>query len=334
MLHEIKQWQQKLEKGWLLGESFIRKQPLPVPLPSQKIVFVGLGGSGIPGTIFKTFLDRQPHLLSWVIDSPDVPAAIGPDCRALVMSYSGNTWETIAACKVLHARQVPMIIISYGGILREIALKENIPFIQLPECSAPRAALGYFLGLLCSLAQAASWLEGKALFDAWVEHCELFGSGYENKEQYQEFLRIAHHRSFFHLWGVRGDSAAVAYRAQTQFNENSKVQSIAAIFPELCHNLMVGFTKSVDTPLIVLMMTDYLSLQLRQGLQAATTVLEHHNVALYAVPMQGHSWEGQLLHCIIWADFASYYLGLARGVEVAPVTIIDELKATYKKIAE
>jgi len=47
----------------------------------------------------------------------------------------------------------------------------------------------------------------------------------------------------FHVWGVAGDSDSVAFRVQTQFNENSKVQAVTSQLPELCHNLLVGFTE-------------------------------------------------------------------------------------------
>ncbi len=54
-----------------------------------------MGGSGIAGRIIKTFLDKKSGIPSFVIESTSLPEFVDTDTLAIVVSYSGNTWETV-----------------------------------------------------------------------------------------------------------------------------------------------------------------------------------------------------------------------------------------------
>jgi hypothetical protein len=75
--------------------------------------------------------------------------------------------------------------------------------------------------------------------------------------------------------------------------------------------------------------TSFLLAHEQAGLSAAHEVLTEHGVPVYQVPVMGTTWEEQLIRLILWADFASYHLGVQRGVEITPVAAIDKLKKNY-----
>lgn len=330
MLKEFGLWPQKLREGAQLAKDFVDRYEARMPKHIKNIVFVGMGGSGIAGRIIKTFLDRKEGVITHVVDSSELPVNIGADSLAIVISYSGNTWETLEALSQLSDRFVPTIVIANGGRAIEFAEKKNIPFALTPQSLSPRSALGHFLGFLLELFDALDLLEGTRKLNAFLHHAERFIPKYEDKQFFKEFLYAVNGYDFFHVWGVSGFTAPFAYRAQTQFNENSKVHAVCSTFPELNHNLINGFELCKQNPCVLLFTIDFLPVKITQALEATSEILREKGVVLYKPPILGDTFEEQLFNIVLWADYASYYLGNTRGVAVEDVKIIAKLKETLK----
>ena len=75
--------------------------------------------------------------------------------------------------------------------------------------------------------------------------------------------------------------------------------------------------------------TSFLSNELSASKKSAEQILHNLGVTLYKSPIFGDTWEEQLFMMIVWADFASYYLGKVRGVDITSTIVIDQLKANY-----
>ena len=330
MLNEITLWPQKLKDGLDLAHNFYFQNSVKLPKNIKKIAFFGMGGSGIAGRIVKTFLDKKSSIPSFVIDSPEVPKYIDTDTLCFVITYSGNTWETITALNELTENFIPTIVISHNGKASEIAETKNLPFILMPTSNQPRAALGNFLGLILGLLDLMNIIPTKDMLQTFIKQANLYIPKFEDESYFNDFLYAANKQNMFHIFGISGDSAEFAYRAQTQFNENSKIRAVYSSFPECCHNLLVGFTDSKDNPFVLIAHTDFISNNLNLAVQATTEILKENGAILYKIPVLGDTWEGQLFHIILWSDFASYYLGKKRGVDIAPVKLIDSLKAKHK----
>ncbi|MBD3231444.1 SIS domain-containing protein [Candidatus Dependentiae bacterium] len=332
MLQELNQWPKKLKDGLDLAYNFHYRLGGQLPTNINKIAFVGMGGSGIAGRMVKTFLNKKSNIPSFVIDTPTVPEFIDGATLVFVISYSGNTWETIDILKKLTKQFIPTVVLSHGGKIAEIAEDKNLPFVLIPKSIQPRAALGNFLGFILGFLSILDLLpEGKDIVDTFVKQAELHIPKFDKGEAvFDDFLNIAKNYDFFHVWGVSGDTASFAYRAQTQFNENSKIQAVSSYFPECCHNLLNGFAKFNTKPLVLLFYTDFLTANLDRAIQATSELLEQEGVVLYKPPVLGDNWEGQLFYTILWSDFASMHLGKMRGVDVDRVEFIEKLKEKHK----
>ncbi len=326
MLKEIALWPQKLQEGLQLAKDFMNRYESRIPKHIKKIAFVGMGGSGIAGRIVKTFLDRKEGLSTYVVDSSELPENIGTDTLAVVISYSGNTWETLSVLSQLAERFIPTLVLAHGGPAVEICEKKNIPFALVPASVAPRAALGHFLGFLLGVFNVLGLMEGDRKVEAFCRHAELYMLKFEDVQFFKEFLSVVNGYDFFHVWGVSGSSAAFAYRAQTQFNENAKVQAVFSAFPELNHNLINGFDFFKVNPCVVFCHTNFLPVNLLGAIDATSEILKEKGVVLYKPPVFGNTLEEQLFNIILWSDFASYHLGKARGVAIEDVKIIERLK--------
>jgi len=332
MLEDVACWSQKLHTGLELAQKFYQDKSDKLPQQIKKVAFFGMGGSGIVGSLLKTFFDKQSSPQCYSINSPIVPEYIGKDTFAIVISYSGNTWETVTALKQLVAKKIPFMIFAHGGRAQEIADNSGYLFVKAPEALTPRSSLGYMMGFFMGLLDSLDALDnGQKMALDFCAHADEHVKTFQNEKYFQEFIDLAKNYETFHIWGVTGDTDAAAYRAQTQFNENSKVHAVASAFPELCHNLIVGFTNCHNSPLVVQMSTSSIPDYLTKALVATEELMLEKGVNLYKVPVLGDTFHSQLFNAILWADFASCYLGNARGAELVPVKLIDSLKRKHKE---
>ncbi|MCK4265447.1 SIS domain-containing protein [Candidatus Babeliales bacterium] len=331
MIENIKAWPQKLKDGLDIAHNFHFEHSGALPTNINKIAFFGMGGSGIAGRMVKAFLEKESKIPFFIIDSPEVPAHIDGSTLAIVVSYSGNTWETVKAFNKLIDRHIPTVVISHNGEILRISEEKNILHMIVPESNTPRGALGYFLGMILGLLELMNLDSGKKILDDLIKHLDMYLPKLEDEGYYKEFIDLAKDKSFFHIWGVSGDSAEFAYRAQTQFNENSKTRAVFSSFPELNHNLLVGFTKLEDEckPFVIFFATSFVSPKVEVSIESLSEILKEQGASLYNPPILGDNWVEQLLHIVLWSDFASYYLGVARGQEVEPVFLIDRLKEKF-----
>lgn len=330
MLKEITLWASKLQDGLQLADSFYEMHGAKLPKNIKKIVFVGMGGSGIAGKIFKTFLDRKEGICSFVVDTPFVPHFIDSQTLAIVMSYSGETWETLDVLNELTAKFIPTIVVTNGGKAASIAQQKNIPLALLPQSLTPRSALGNFLGFLGGLFDQMTVVPGKEYIASWTAMAEKYVPLFVEPGFFKEFLDFINGYDIFHVWGITGDSGAVAYRATTQFNENSKAQACFNAFPELCHNLVAGMELFKTNPAVLFFYSDFLPPHLNASIQATSKLLQERRVILYKPPVFGDTFQDQIFSMILWSDFASYFLGKSRNVDVERVQLIEELKRQHK----
>lgn len=326
-IHDLLTWAQKLEQGKQLAIRFYERYQHCIPHDITHYAFFGMGGSGIAGRIMKLLLD-QAGITSCIIASPEVPPCITNQTLCLVSTYSGDTWETIVGLSRLINRTTPCIVMSYDGHALQLAQENNICHVILPKTLAPRYALGTMLGFLLTLFDLMGVLKGNAIVSSWIHHAEKYVPLLAIKEYFDDFLRIMSKHQLLHLWGIQRHTDAIAYRAQTQFNENTKLLAFYGEFPEVCHNLLAALTPGQQpSSCVTLIITHFLSEKLNNALETTEELFKEIGIDLYKPPILGDTYHEQLFAMILWADFASCHLALMRGVDILPVTLIDQLKA-------
>jgi glucose/mannose-6-phosphate isomerase len=329
---ELSLWPKKLQDGIDIAKDFHRENSSKFSKKINKIAFIGMGGSGIAGRIVKTFLDKTSEIPSFIIESPEIPKFIDTETLAIVSSYSGNTWESVCSVNILTNRFIPTIILANSGEILEIADVRNIPSILVPKSTMPRLALGSFLGIILTLFDLLGIINGSEILQGLSKQVSVYLNKFESDKSYfNDFLEKASDVDFLHIFGVSGDTAAFSYRAQTQFNENSKIDAVSSFFPEMNHNLLLGFSKSAPKQLAIPFTTEFLMPNMQLAVDSSLKIMENRGVNLYKPPILGDNWVEQLFHIILWSDFASYYLGKERNIDPEEVGIIDELKSKCKR---
>jgi glucose/mannose-6-phosphate isomerase len=103
----------------------------------DKVLICGMGGSGISGEILAAL---YPRLLIITNKNYHIPEYINKRTLSILISYSGNTEETLMNFRALNRRGFETAIISSGGKLLK---KKAGTKIKIPKGLPPRGAIGY-----------------------------------------------------------------------------------------------------------------------------------------------------------------------------------------------
>ena len=109
------------------------------------VMLTGLGGSAAGGDFVRALFEAFGAAPFSVNRDYLLPHFTSPETLLFVVSYSGNTEETLAAYADGKKKGCSMIAVTSGGRLAEIAKADGVPVIIVPGGQPPRTALGYLL---------------------------------------------------------------------------------------------------------------------------------------------------------------------------------------------
>jgi glucose/mannose-6-phosphate isomerase len=322
-----------------LGDQLRWARDLDVPdvAPNPEVLVGGMGGSGIAGdygaalampTEGRVAVHKgYGPLPGWVRRSrPTVVAA----------SYSGNTEETLDLVAAASADGLPIVTITTGGRLADLAAENGWPGVTVPSGMQPRAAVGYMAGAVARLLTAFGVLpdqtgplgEAADLADAASsEGSETWGLAQSVAKGLVGRVAI--------VYGGGPISATAAQRWKTQINENAKMPAWWSVLPELDHNEIVGWETLPGTTRELI------------GVVALTDVADHPRVGnriehtsaltgtavpwLAQVKATGESALARLISLTVCGDLVSYLLAVEAGVDPVPVETIEKLKKLLAK---
>ena len=209
----------------------------------ERILIVGMGGSGIAGDVLKLILNQHTNIdveVSKTYNLSKTQIATRPFC--LFISYSGNTEETISVAKDAIDENLEWAVISSGGELLELATKYNKKFVKVPDRLQPRAAFGLMTKAVINFLPN----QNKEIF---INACEEAGNYLNNLigDVSNEVFEISKN-----IAGQIGTKTAVIYagsdltylaaqRWKTQINENSKSKAFVGFMPEVHHNEILSW---------------------------------------------------------------------------------------------
>jgi glucose/mannose-6-phosphate isomerase len=335
MLERIEELPQQCRDAWAQVMAF----PLPESLGRvEKVVILGMGGSAIGGDLLRGAVSAECPAPILVVRDYQVPALVDSKTLVIGSSYSGETEETLAAFEEAAARGAQLLAITTGGRLQALAASQGIPLLTIRYTAQPRAALGYsFISLLGILhrigliadrsqevAEMASALEG--LGRRLGANTPLAQNPAKQLAQ-----RLEGRLAVIYGGGILSE---VARRWKGQINENGKSWAFYELFPELNHNAIVGYDFPQEMArriLVVLLYSDHLHPRTQLRYRITQDILAQKGVECQVVRAEGRTGLSQMMTCLLFGDYVSYYLALLNGVDPSPVEIVSFLK---QKLAE
>lgn len=303
----------------------------------ENIIVAGMGGSAIGSELLKDWAHDKAQVPIEVCRAYALPAYANKKSLVLMVSYSGETEETLSAFLDAVNRHCMIFCISSGGSLLEFSEKLSVPYLRVPSGFPPRAALPYLFVPLLKALEKTGIVSGVSVeLEEAAKILEQIGG--ENapdkpvKDNFAKMLALGIDETVPVIYGF-GVYRSVAQRFKQQFNENSKVPSKWEFFSELNHNEIVGWEKAgkLAKCFSTIFIRDKNEPNEIRSRIETTKALMPSNSKMFEVWAQGKSALARMLSTICIGDFTSAYLAILRGVDPTPVNTITLLKEKMKQ---
>ena len=299
----------------------------------NKIVISGMGGSAVSGDILASLLSKKIRVPVLVNRGYIIPHLVDGSTLFFVMSYSGNTEETLSAFAKAWARGARIIGISSGGKVAELCQRYNLPLYRLPKGQPPRTAIGYlFFPILQALINLG--LVNNIQEEIWetIAYLERKVKSYAPGMKQSNLAHTLTRKVFGSMPLIYGSGEAAgvcAFRWKTQFNENSKVMAFSNTFPELDHNEIMGWEcpQDITKKFVIFILKDKRdSGRMKKRIKITLDVIGKKAHAVYEICSEGRSLLTRMFSLILLGDFLSFYTAIARGVDPTAIRGINTLK--------
>jgi glucose/mannose-6-phosphate isomerase len=308
------------------------RYPFKIPEVSEQtfnsqshIYLVGMGGSALQADMLNDYFSDSFQNFS-VIRHYSIPKNIQKIDLIFCSSYSGNTEETLEAFDEICTRKIPVIVLTHGGELKRRALDKKIPLIEIPECVQPRCATGYFFGAILGVLEKLGFVSEQ---QESLDKLQDFLASVQNICEEKGRGLASHLVNFIPIIYSPDELKGVSKTWKIKFNENSKIQSFYNVYPELNHNEMVGFTKMLMKAVIIQLRSQFVHPRIGKRMDVMKELLSDR-MPFHDIILRGENLLQEMFYAYLIADYTSYYLALAYGVDPAPVFMVEDFKKRLK----
>lgn len=301
---------------------------------TRKAAICGMGTCATAGRIISEYMDEAGGRQVQVLKGIDMPAWVDKDTTVIVISYSGNTQETLHSYRSAMRKGAQVVCITAGGRLAEMANQDGCTVISVPGGYESRGALGFMVGFTFKVLMAAGFIPSDEDLSSVIPSLRQHLLQYTETDD-NEARKIAE---------LCGDKAVVVYsffnmlsaslRWKSQINENSRVLAFCGTMPEFNHNELVGWTadeKMSGDFFPIVLLDDGASKMLRCMAETPVDMLKDSGVDVYVHHISGGSVLEKTLKAVITGDIVSLYLqGMVRDSH-RYATSVDDIKGIMER---
>lgn len=315
IFEELIAFPSRCREGWELGG-------VEVDLDGVRhLIVAGMGGSGIVGRLLVPLLPLAVYPLANYRLAEGLKTLPKEKTLFFGVSYSGNTEETLSATEEAHSRGFRVICVTSGGRLAEFAQGNGLLLVKVPSRLPPRFALGYLLFPILRVLGYERRLVDEAIGELEGLAGRLGREGSPAKrlaEEVGERVPV--------IYGEEGSTALVAYRWQSQVNENAKRIACHHSIPELCHNEIEAIGSHGRGAHFILLRHSEEHSRNAKRFEILKEFLNEWSLAFTEVWGEGQNLLSQLLSLVLFGDFFSLYLASLKGVDPYPTEVIEGFK--------
>ena len=283
----------------------------------DRVVVCGMGGSAIAPDLLSVYLDEVAIQTNRYYE---FQTQLTSDDLVIISSYSGNTEEVVNAYRKARRSPADVAIISTGGRLVDGLDQTRVPLIDLPEGYLPRAALPYAFFTFLSFFEDLDITPGhhrdvQQLVNYLRSH-DLESHGEQLSEKFDGNLPVVYTSQPYY---------PVAYRWETQLNENAKTLAKSRAYSEANHNEICGYRNYPGTAHVVMISYDDDHSRIRKRYKLTKDIIKREGIGVTEIRMKGTTLT-KLFGAVLLGDWTSYYLALRYETDPSSVDEIDELK--------
>ncbi|UCD92722.1 MAG: bifunctional phosphoglucose/phosphomannose isomerase [Methanobacteriota archaeon] len=294
------------------------------------VIISGMGGSSVGGELVRDWLSNQVNIPIMVNRNSGLPRYADRNTLAIMVSYSGNTNETLSCARHAWRKGCQIVGIASGGKLEKFCKSNDFPHVLLPPGMPPRGAIGYLFSSVAYVLQEMALIrveedihEARSVLEESQKHWTVNVDTDENPakktaKKMEKRTPIIYGHTFYN---------AVARRWQTQINENAKTMAWSSELPEMDHNEVEGWAgDSKGKKFISVFLRDkHENSETRSQVEATMEILGKRSKT-HEVWSEGKTILSRMLHNLYLGDYVSFYLAVLKGVDPTPVRAIMEVK--------
>lgn len=290
------------------------------------VLVCGMGGSAIGGDLAAAALGDRLQRPLGVVRGYGLPSWTPAGALVFCSSYSGSTEETLGCYEAAGVRGADRIVATTGGTIGEWARRDGVPVIGLPAGLQPRAAVGYTFVTAVEVAALAG--AGPSLWREVERAAEHLLRCMGDLEERAEGLAATLEGAVPIVYGA-GLTAPVAYRWKCQVNENAKCPAFSHELPEMDHNELVGWegaSGSAGRHAAIFLCDRDQHERERRRIELTAELVSEPGRSVVTVESEGDTPTERLLWTVLLGDLLSLRIAASRGVDPAPVAVIETLK--------
>ena len=287
---------------------------------SQRIIVLGMGGSGISGDIASALCDMtsSTQVTSW--KDYGLPKWATKKDSVICISYSGNTEETLSGAQKAIELGCEVSAITTGGKLEKIVANYGGEITKIESGHQPRAALPLLLTPL---------LEKIGIDNLEKQINEIRSMEFEVKKAKKIAQRIHGKLPCIYSSGIIG---CIAYRWRCQIEENAKQMAFHHLLPEMNHNEIVGWTIPHDELAVIVLRDNKETKEIQKRFETTMNLVwREKNIDIIEISANGKYPLTRMMDLTILGDLVSIELAKLNGIDPTPVEIIENLKIELSK---
>lgn len=301
----------------------------------DNIVLCGMGGSAISGNVVADYCLERTNKPVVSIMNASLPSWVSKRTLVIVSSYSGNTLETLESYK--HAFEIgcQRVVITSGGMLKELADKNRDPLIMLPCNYHPRHSIGYMIGYIFGVIRAACPLRIQDEILEVIESVRRYRDLQEDKENSLAMKMARCYIDYIPVICSYNNIQSIIFRWKTQFNENAKYVAFCTTMSEFVYSDLKGWINNRRPNYVLTIIVDD-EKKIKNDVYVSKLIvyLRDHNVPYHLISLGGRTPMENMLRALILGDYISMYMADIQGVDPSGVPPIDSLKRKLKSLTE
>ncbi len=329
MRNNLLSWPEQFRRSWDLGFSIGKKQSLDAP---QKMLWIGMGGSAIGGDFTSAMTYNRSSFPLIVHRGGAFPRWVDKNTRVLLVSFSGNTAETLASAEEADERGCMIDAITSGGKLKDWAIKRGVEPWPVPGGRPPRAALGDLFTTALAVFAGRKWChvddhEVNETNNSIELNTELCSREPDEKHILFDLLELTQER-YPMVYGT-GRFSAVARRWAGQINENAKRPAHWGELPEMNHNEVVAYdarTGLGEKNAVIILVDPDSPQDILDRVDVTLELASDAGFESVKVIPESQTRLARMLELTVLGDWLSYYMAISKKIDPTPIPTIDKLK--------
>jgi len=307
---------------------------LPKRSDIDQLIICGMGGSAISGDIAQTCFSKDLPIT--VVKDYKIPY-LTEKSLVVVISYSGNTEESIS-CFEQAAEVTPHLgAVTSGGRIKELLQESNL-WVELKAGMPPRSAVGHLFFSLIKILEFYKIIPVqeavvKKIVASVIKKAGAICLAVEEDKNFAKNSAVKIQGKIPVIYPAAPALFPLAYRWKCQFNENAKYPAFCHTFPEMNHNEIEGWENDV-------LNTQFLPIFLKRvdepenydkRIRAFKQILQKNKIDYLEFFLDGESLMEGIFSLIYLGDMISYYLAVLDNTDPTEIKYIDLLKKEINK---